>query len=428
VRRDGLALLSQAIAHYRDCLRHDPEHEAARYNLELIRQWIKQMQDLWSARDRQQQREEMNLLQLLEMIQAEQEQLRQTARTLQDQDDSPLRRQAVSQSATGQRRLMEEIPPLKKKISETFESPSPAAPASPSKSPPAAAVPDAEKAIEVLHGLADKTRQSMQQAAGHLDDQALAEAAAAQAMALDSLNDIYVHVAPFTSLLGKATGLQQALVEAARQIVEPAASDQQAPIAEDLPPPDIEEMARSQAIVHRWSRILPKKAEQELQQLPAVPAGPPPRDKPATPPPYDPAAKGRELKPALEKAVEVGPKVEELSGEAADQLQQNQVAKTLPNQEEALRLLNEINDLLPEQPPQEKPQEQQPKQDPKDKQPKQDQANQPSPKPSPDQRKMSREQAQALMRKVRERERQRREREKQLRGYMQGGIVVDKDW
>ncbi len=48
-REEGLALLAQACEHFRQCLRRQPEHADARYNLELIRLWIGSNRTLWQS-------------------------------------------------------------------------------------------------------------------------------------------------------------------------------------------------------------------------------------------------------------------------------------------------------------------------------------------------------------------------------------------
>ena len=55
-------MLVEAIGHYRDCLRLDAGHADARFNLETLRLWIKHMEALWAERDRQQKRDETDLL------------------------------------------------------------------------------------------------------------------------------------------------------------------------------------------------------------------------------------------------------------------------------------------------------------------------------------------------------------------------------
>lgn len=48
-REEGLDLLAQACEHFRQCLRRQPEHADARYNLELIRLWIGSNRTLWQS-------------------------------------------------------------------------------------------------------------------------------------------------------------------------------------------------------------------------------------------------------------------------------------------------------------------------------------------------------------------------------------------
>ena len=81
-RDQGMRLLGEAVGHYRDCLQMDAGHEAARRNLEILRLWIKHMREVWADRDRQKRREEMDLLEFLDMIQTEQQRLRGMAKAL----------------------------------------------------------------------------------------------------------------------------------------------------------------------------------------------------------------------------------------------------------------------------------------------------------------------------------------------------------
>jgi len=419
VRQQGLQLLGQAVAHYRDCLRVRASHAAARHNLEVLRQWIKHMQQAWAERDRQQQREEMDLLQMLEMITAEQAALRQTAHAAASEDDSPRRRQAVFQVGERQRQLAEEIEPLKDKIREAL-APTPPAPsggASPPLPPPAGA--DSDQAVELLHGFADRAHQSMTQAAKQLADRDLAAALQVQQQSLDALEDIYLAVAPFPQFLATTTARQQTLVERSQQLVQSAEESSDHEL-------DYEALSHEQTVIHRRSEVLPLRAERELNELPPAVAGPAPppkspqpEEEPAAPPPPD-------FRPALEKAVELGPRIPPLTRHAADELKNEQPAAALPDQEEALKLFREIAELLPKQPPQDgasqEPQQEQPK-EPQDQQSKrQPEAGKPPPQ------ELSQQQAEALMRKVRERDRQYREKQQELQQFRRGAVAVEKDW
>jgi Ca-activated chloride channel family protein len=416
VRQEGLQLLGQAVAHYRDCLRVREDHAGARHNLEVLRQWIKHMQQVWAERDRQQRRQEMDLLQMLDMITAEQAALRQTARTAAREEESPRRRQAVTQTGDQQRQLAEEITPLKDKIRETLQPP---APQSPQATQPKAATPDPAQAVEALHGLADQAHQAMTQAAQRLSDQDLAAAIESQQQALDALEDIYLAVAPFPQFLASTTGKQQTLVEQSQQIIQAADEKTEAK-------PDYEELTREQTVVRRRCELLPQRAQAELKQLPPPVAGPepPPASPQAKPEPAPP--KPPDLRPALEKAVELGPKIVPLTNQAAEDLKKEQAAAALPNQERALKLLREIAESLPKQPPQDGQPQEQPKQQPDQPQDQQQKQQPSASKPEP--QALSQQQAEALMRKVRERDRQHREQQQQLEQFRRGGVAVDKDW
>jgi Ca-activated chloride channel family protein len=440
VRQQGLQRLAQAVAHYRDCLRVRDNHDAARHNLELLRQWIKHMQQVWAERDRQQRREELDLLQMLEMITAEQTSLRQAVQAAAREDDSPRRRQAATQSGEQQRQLAEEIEPLKDKIRETLAAPP--APQTPPggatapapQTPNADADPEAEQAIELLHGFADRAQQGMTQAAERLADQELAAAAETQQQALDALEDIYLAVAPFPQFLAATTARQQTLVERSQQLVENADEKKAPPAAAEdqaVGPPDFEALAQEQNLIRRRSEVLPLRAEQELKQLPAPVAGPapPPQQPPPQPPSQAEPAEPQppDLRPALEKAVELGPKIPPLTQQAAEDLQKQQPDAALPNQQAALELFREIADLLPKQPPQQgqSPDQQQDPNDPSQ-QPQNQQSQSGENPPQP--QNLSQQQAEALMRKVRERERQYREKQQELQQFRRGATAVDKDW
>ncbi|MEO8498505.1 MAG: hypothetical protein ABI614_25865, partial [Planctomycetota bacterium] len=111
-REQGVKLLHEAVMHYRDCLRIDGNHEPARKNLELLRLWIKHMDDVWARRDREKRREEMDLLQFLDWIEGEQRTLEAAVKSLGQIDGSPRQRQAVAVTENSQRLLADEIEPL----------------------------------------------------------------------------------------------------------------------------------------------------------------------------------------------------------------------------------------------------------------------------------------------------------------------------
>jgi hypothetical protein len=442
VREEGLHLLVAAIGHWRDCLEVDPDHVAARQNLETVRLWIKHMQDVWAERDREKQREEMDILAMLRMIETEQTQLRQVTRQLDVEPDSPRRRQAARQSGQTQKELAEEIEPLKDKFQELFEPPASGAPAS---SPP----PDDEqrdRALGVLNELANNARSAMLKASGNLDAGELAPSVAKQVDALDALNEIYMAIAPFQNIVQRAVGTQEPLVAASNDIVQRAnresdVSDSELPDPDsgspepgyESPEPDYEELTRRQTQVERWSQVLPLKADQELQQQKAAEdqnsvTPQPGASQPGGQPQIQQIQQAEMLVKAAEKAVELAPRVQELTGDATELLEQKDASGALPKQEEALALLKEIADLLPKQDQQQDGQDdQQQQQENQDDQRPSDEPQQQQPEQQKKQN-PKQGQAEAVLRKVRERERQRRDREKEIQRYLRGSNRVDKDW
>ncbi|MCY2988777.1 MAG: hypothetical protein NTY19_13040 [Planctomycetota bacterium] len=426
-RATGLQSLAAALGHYRDCLKIEPGHAGARHNLEVLRLWVKHIQDVWSRRDREKRRQELDLLALLQLIEGEQMRLRQTVQTTNQEPDSPRRRQAVKQTKSAQLELAEELEPLKEKLKEALQPPAqaPNATASPADKE------QLDKALGALNSHANQTHSAMLKAAASLDQQDLVKAAGAQATALDQVNEIYQAVAPFQSVLQKATATEAGLVSRSQEIVAASGPD-----SKPEPPLDADDLSRQQTLVSGWSEILPTKAEQELKQLEAAPsaAAGAPAAKPPTPD-ADPQQleKQREgLTQALKKAIELGPKIKDLTHEAADALQKNDVPAALPKQEEAWKLLQEIaQSLPPQQPPKNQDQDQEKQQQNQDKpqdqpQPTSGKDEQKTPPPSPQD--PSQQQADAAIRKVRQREREHRERQKQLQGYRQGGAEVEQDW
>lgn len=433
VRQEGLAELANAVAHYRDCLKLDADHADARHNLETIRLWIKHMQAVWQQRDREKQRDELDLLRFLMMIDAEQRAHRAAAKALVDIPSSPQRRQALSTAASSQRQLFEEIEPLKEKIATELSAAQPPA-AQPGAAPPAqpSTDPEVQRAIELLTGLADEAGKAMTAAADQLDTQSPDRAAEQQATALEKLDQIYMAVVPFANLVQRAVNTQQGLVHSSGAAVESLD-------AEDSPEVDYAEMAFNQRYISRWAEILGPKAEHERQQLESAPpsagllATTPLSGGPATtqaPDPQQAQEQTEALKKSMEKAIELAPQVHKLSVEAVGHLDQQEPKAALPKQEEALKLLKEIADPLPKQDQQQQGDQQQ-NQDQQDQQQQQDQNQQDENRQQNQQRQqqeMSRQQAESVLRKARQRQREHRDEQRRLQQAVGGPVGVDKDW
>ena len=428
VRVEGLSLLQTAVSHYRDCIELTPEHTEARHNLELIRLWIKQMEDIWRQRDRQKQRDEMNLLAFLQMLEAQQRALRTTSRSLADQPDSPQRRQAFSATSTAQRELGQEIDPLKEKIAAAMQPNQPPTGASPSPDTSMA------EAVSLLTQLADDVGRAMHDAADILDGNSVDDAIGLQANAVAGLDRIYMAIVPFSDMVTRGVTTQEELVNRVAPVLE---SSEEATADENRPELDAPEAAWDQRFVAGWGEILPAKAEHGMKNLdavdPAAMAGPAGQN-PQQPAP-DPASDRKQqeqldqLKAAMEKAVELGPKIHVLAQEASDHLESKKPADALPKQKEALKLWKEIADLLPKQDQQE--QCENPNQDEQqdDRQEQQDQEqSDDSQQQQPNPQDISKQQAESVLRKAREQEKKRRDLEKEVQQLLFRAHAVERDW
>ena len=467
-RAQGLESLTRAVGHYRDCLRMDDGHSEARHNLEIIRLWMKHMQAVWQERDRQRARQEMNLLEFLSRIEAQQTELRSRTRQLGQQAPSPKRRQLISETQKAQHTLADEVEPLKEKIQQELQpKQAPAAGVAANANPQAAPDDQATKAIEVLSRLADESGQAMRTASDEVAEGTFDGAVETQARALDSLNQIYMAVAPYTALLNRSLSTQQRLVdqlEAEQDVPTTAAAndddaDQQSadaentdsePTADEQTDPsavgtagfsenDIAEFGRQQLQVADWIQMLTLKAQQGQPQIEAQ------AKSLATQPPPTGAQSGagdaqqrqeqlQALMESMKKAIELGPQAQRSAQEAGKHLMQQETEQAFPKQEQALKLLKEIREPLPKQDPSDQQQGDQNKQDQQDRQDEQQkqdasdqqkdrgQQKQPSPK------QLSRQQAMSVLRRARERERKHRQAQKQLQRFLNSPIHVDRDW
>ncbi len=372
--------------------------------MEVIRLWIKHMQALWEERDRQKQREEMGLLEFLQMIEAQQRMLRTVTKALADEPDSPRRRQALVTAESSQRTLAEEIEPLQEKIKAALQPPQqPAQPDQPAAGPrsaPSISPEAAEKAVQLLSDLADDARRAMVTAGDRLHGGSATEAVESQTEVIEQLDQIYRKVAPFADLVGRAIDAQQGLIDQVAPVVENP--DEQEPL-------DFDESAWNQRFVAGWSDQLTTDARSFLQNPQTI------RnmavttlresDPQAAPPNREEVKKLVEaIRQSLEKAVELGPKVKTLTDEAATHLQEAKPAEALPKQEEALKLLKEIADPLPKQDQQQQGEQQKDEQEKDRQQDQQESEEGQNEKQQPRKpQDLSIQQAEAVLRKARER-------------------------
>ncbi|HEY4759443.1 MAG TPA: hypothetical protein VIH42_02565 [Thermoguttaceae bacterium] len=458
--------LAQAARHYRDCLSIDPDNNDARYNLETVRLWVKHIQDVWRERDRQKRRDEMNLLQYLEWLEAEQRTLRQTGKELAAAKPSPQQREAIRAAENEQRTLADEIEPLKTKIAAAVSAPQ-------QQGGNTASAPlsnDSQKAVQLLSYLADEVRRFMSKSADSLAGGILPEAIESQTQAVETIDQIFMAVAPYVNLVQRGINRQEELI--------------------DQGPPAIDgnEAAWKQRFIARYGRILSVKARRELEQLESMPGakqgpqtqtddGAKPEEADKSPPEKDQyaataatsaddvhslaAGQQRDLKEALQMGITSAPKVEKLAEEAAALLEEDKRQEALPKQQEALKLLKEMLPKLQQQQQDNQNQEQQDQknkdqnkkdqnkqtQNDKDKkdqdkqnqqnqqgQNKQDQQkkdaekNQQQQQQAQKQRDPSKEQADAVLSRARQRREQYREMEKAIEGYLYRPEKLEKDW
>jgi hypothetical protein len=358
VRTQALAMIADAASHFRDTVSIDSRDEDARYNLETLRAWSRYIQAVWKQRDRERQRDKLNLLDYLQLLETEQRMLREKAKQFQAVvQDSPRKRQEIRVTAQAQQELAGEVGSLKAKIDELV--------AGQGRGPGAQAVlpRDATKAVEVLKSLVDEIVASMQAAVDRLSANSPSDAISPQTSAIENLDQVFSAVAPYVNLVQRGISREEELL-----------GDKSAQPAEKTANADLAEAAWNQRFIERYGKIILFKAKQELRQLEAQSAAAtPPRAASDDSQPKaedsrnDDAVKAdeqrRELKESLQLGVELAPKVEQLAREAADLLSQEKAADALPKQQEALKLLKE---MLPKQQQQEQQKKDQEKKDKKD--------------------------------------------------------------
>jgi hypothetical protein len=429
VRKEVRERMGRAAGHFRECLRVEADHDDARYNLETIRLWLKHIEAVWKQHDRQKRRDELNLLQFLHMLETQQRALRTAGKALARVPPSPKQRQEVRAAESAERELAEEIDTLKAKIRDALATP----PLAGVTAPPPQADANVQKALEFLTALADDVHTAMQRAANRLADRSVPEALTHQTAAVEKLDQIFMAVAPFVNLVQKAIGRQQELVDQSSAAVK-AAKDRQDKAADDNREPpqlDFVDAAWNQRFVAGYSRVLPAKAKQELERLessgPPSPGGLPkaPDGGAAAPGAADPQAAEKQraaLERSFKKGIELAPKIETLTSQAAADLGAHQTERALPKQEEALKLLRQILPKLEGQQQQDQPQDQPKDQSPD--RPKDQRKDQRTQQP----RDLPKEQADAVLSRLRQRQQERREMEKEMQRLLFQPDKVDKDW
>ena len=420
-RELAMAKLTSAATHWRRCLDLAPGHSEARYNLELMRSWITRLQQLWQAHDRQQLRETTELVPFVELIEQRQLELRRETRQLATQGDSVSRRMQLRQLAARQRALAEELPPLAEKIvnavTRSLTAGEPlepqGAPASgggqAAPSPRSARLSQIQTQVDQVTGA---IAQQMEAAAKSLQQRDLPAAQSAQLAVLDQLDETYAAFAPLGAVVQKAIHQQESLVTLAdpgKPIPPPplttaSQSPQQTPNDVGDGKRDYSDEAWQQRRVSQWSAVLPPKAAAILDQFArqespqGVAAADPEKNPQATNPPAEAddeaggeadgeadgeaagesdgeaddeaggksdaeAAVAAQFRVALQKAIKLGPQIEKLARDAAEDLQREAGEAAAPKQQRALELLRELAAAFPRDPQHNQEQDQTQQQD-----------------------------------------------------------------
>jgi len=226
VRKEVIELCSLAARHLKDCLEIDPNSANARHNLETIRLWTKNIQEIWKERDRQKLRDSMRLPQYLSWLDKQQRKIRTETKALADKTDSPMQRQAVYNTSTSQRDLAKEIGPLKEKVSKSLGQPtkllhSPnqaASTGAPVQTLPNAA--DTETVLTVFGQLIDEAGDAMLVAAEQIDEQSIEDALKSQSETVEGVDQVATALTPYPNLVQNAVKKQQSRVDSTAGLVQ----------------------------------------------------------------------------------------------------------------------------------------------------------------------------------------------------------------
>ena len=221
-----------------------------------------------------------------------------------------------------------------------------------------------QKALLLLDGLLDDIRGEMTAAADSLDARKPADAVKPQTGAVETLDNVFMAVAPFVNLVQKAVAAEEGLIEQSKQGTmststkdakgtkrakknqenEREKNGKNKEKKEENRESDWPEAAWNQRFISGYGRVLAAKARHELDEMAKAPAAPAVSSaKPGTPQNAQQSAEQqKELKRALQAGVDLAPKVETLSDRATAALNVAKPADALPPQEEALRLLKEM--------------------------------------------------------------------------------------
>jgi Ca-activated chloride channel family protein len=484
-RPEILDQVKAAVASLRHCLDLEPDHTAARRDIELLRQWVKYYGERWRAADREKRRRETNLLTFVEFLIETETGLAESSNGLSSTSNAD----AYFELKRLQDELLEEIPPLKEKIQSELQPPPTTGGSAPQPN-----LREAQQAIALLQGWATAAGEKMRSASRQLDGKRAQAAAADQEAAVEELAKIWEAVIPFHPLLARDLADQTRIAESLAPASpgetkenpgEPAAKATPSPAQEPRSTSvvsesdDLAPLTRTQERTRRRTELLKLKAAAEREQLEK--ASPPAAEEKSKNSPSgqpDPEA----LKAGYQKAIDLAPRAVEQMDLAVKALKRADRQGAYPPAEEARKILEEIQKAQPQKPPDQKDQnqkknEEQQRQQSKDQQQKQDeekkqdeqkkdqgkndeqkkdqekseqQKEQEKKQQDKDQQKQdeqqrkdqqkkqsdaqkkdnqrSRDQIESVLRKVRERQQAKNERDRMMKARVMGRVPVEKDW
>jgi Ca-activated chloride channel family protein len=444
-RKDAVERIEEAIRHFRTCLESRPDDAAARTRIEGLRVWLKGMQELWEKRDRAKERAKRNALQDLEWLFEQEAAVRDAARALAPQPDTPLKRAAVAALATRQRDLKEEIPPLQKKLVDEVQpmlggaAPGAAGGGAPPNAPDPKQV---EKIVQSLVQAAESSGAAMAKAATALDGAHFDVADAQGKEAQRPLDLLWLSLSSTEATLARGLKLAKDVVAKNEPLV---------PAADATTPPPDDEAKRAAAprlaeIDERLAQTADVLGPMAQRQLDALAKPPPPAAQAPSPNPSpDPAPDPEALKKALARTVEVAPQVADLARAAQKDLATPDFAASLKSEREALALLEELEKLLPKHPQDDQNQGKKNQDDKKqddskkdgkqgddskkdDEKKNQDEKGSDGKSPQGEKPQMSPDQVQALLRRVAERAKQKQQEQKDAEESILVPVRVDRDW
>ena len=417
--------LEAAVARFRTVLETRPKDTDARYNIEVIRLWVKDMTDRWRKADREKARSEADLVKYLEYLMNAQEVLEDETEALQEGENAPSGRPVrLEQVIRVQEELGDEIPHLKDKVKAFIQkmAEKTAAPGAPGAATPRADPKQLEKLNQAeaqLTALADRAGKAMDEAVQALGDLALGRAATSQSTAHDRLLDMWKGLADFMAVLARAIRGQDAVIAGTEPFCEEVGEEE---TQEEVKAREIEAaqgLKKDQVEVRDLVPLLTARAQGMKSQLQKAPA-----PKPGGQPPGQPSP--QEIVKALDKALELLPDADAAMKAAVRAVGDRSWKTGLEEEKKAADILSKIRDLFKNKKDQKKDEQKKQDQKKNDSKKKDEQKKDDAKKPPRDPRKMTPEEAERQLQKMREK-RKKRDKKRHAEAAARRPRV-EKDW